>query len=86
MVRVHRSPSAEYSPEGYTRLANAIVVLAAKDYRRALIALKKNRHNSLAMDKAMECEKFFDGDWIAVLTTIDGKWLKNRLREEVRDQ
>ena len=47
MVRVHRSPSAEYSPEGYTRLSNAIVVLAAKDYRRALIALKKNRYNSL---------------------------------------
>ena len=46
----------------------------------------KNRYNSLAMDKAMECERFFDGDWIAVLTTIDGKWLKNRLREEVQDQ
>ncbi len=84
MVRVRSGPSTEYNPEGYIRLANAIVTLAAKDYRRALIALKKNSRNSLAMDKALECERFFDGDWIAVLTTVDGKWIKNRLREEVR--
>ena len=44
MVRVRSSPSTEYNPEGYIRLANAIVTLAAKDYRRALIALKKNSH------------------------------------------
>ena len=79
-----RHPPVSYDYEGCIRLANAIVTLAAKDYRKALKALKKNPRNRLAMDKALECERFFDGDWIQVLTTIDGQWLKNRLREEVR--
>ena len=81
----HRCPPVTYDYEGCIRLANAIVTLAAKDYRSALKALKKNPRSSLAMEKAMECERFFDGDWIQVLTSVDGKWLKNRLREEVRD-
>ena len=66
------------------RLTNAVVILAAKDYRKALKALKKNPGSRLSMSKAMECESFFDSEWMKVLTTVDGKWLKNRLREEVK--
>ena len=84
MNRPHRSPPHSYDPEGCIRLANAIVILAAKDYRRALKSLKRNPQSQMAMSQAMECERFFDGDWITVLTSIDGEWLRNRLREEVR--
>ena len=84
MKSTHRDRIPDYDYEGCIRLCNAIVTLAAKDYRRALKALKENTHNRSAMDTAMECEDFFDGDWIKVLTSIDGQWLKNRLREEVR--
>ena len=76
--------SPDYDPEGCVRLANAIVILAAKDYRMAIKALKRNPNSKTAMSTAMECEEFFDGDWIKVLTEVDGQWLKNRLREEVR--
>lgn len=75
----------DYDPEGCMRLANAIVILAAKDYRKALMALKKNRRSRMSMSKALECESFFDGEWIKVLTTVDGEWLKNRLQEEVKN-
>ena len=83
-ISQHRSPSHCIDYEGCIRLANAIVVMAANDYRRALRALKRNPRNGLAMDKAMECERFFDGNWFKTLTNVDGQWLKNKLREEVR--
>ncbi len=69
--------------DGYERLANAIVILAAKDYRDALKKIKKNPHNRDAMDTAMQCERFFDSQWFSVLTEVDGGWLKEKLRREV---
>lgn len=85
MGDLHRNQDAELDPEGCMRLANAVVILTAKDYRKALKSLKKNPRSRVAMEKAMECERFFDGDWIKVLTSIDGQWLKEKLREEARD-
>ena len=85
MKSQHRSSPVSYDEDGCILLANAVVTLAAKDYRKALKALKKNPRNRKAMDIAMECERFFDGDWIKVLTTVDGQWLKDRLREEVKN-
>ncbi len=75
----------DLNPEGCIRLANQIVVLAAKDYRRALRALKKNPRNKKAMQQALECEEFFDGNWMKVLTSVDGDWLKEELRKEIRE-
>ena len=69
--------------DGYERLANAVVILAAKDYRAALKKLKKNPYNRDAMDTAMQCERFFDSQWFSVLTEVDGTWLKEKLRREV---
>lgn len=82
----HRYPPANYDREACIRLANAIVLQAVKDYRRALRQLRQNPKNRIAMDNAMECERFFEGEWIQVLTSVDGQWLKNRLREEARDR
>lgn len=84
MANIRKSPTPDYDPEGCTRLANAVVVLAAKDYRRSLKALKKNPNNRMAMDMAMECERFFDSSLMEAYTTIDGHWLKNKLREEAK--
>lgn len=67
--------------DGYQSLANAIVELAAKDYRRSL---KKNPRNREAMSMAMECERFFKSEWIKALTSVDGEYIMNRLREEAR--
>ena len=66
--------------DGYQSLANAIVELAAKDYRRSL----KAPRNREAMSMAMECERFFKSEWIKALTSVDGEYIMNRLREEAR--
>ncbi len=69
--------------EAAIRLANAIVITAAKDYRTAIKKLKRNPKNKDAMAMAMECERFFRSDWYKALTTVDGEWLINKLRQEV---
>lgn len=69
----HRYPPANYDREACIRLANAIVLQAVKDYRRALRQLRQNPKNRIAMDNAMECERFFEGEWIQVLTSVDGQ-------------
>ena len=73
----------ELNGDGCTALASQIIILAAKDYRRALRMLKKNPGNRTAMKLAMECEEFFAGEWMKVLTDADGEWIKNRIRREV---
>ena len=69
--------------DGYERLANAIVLQAAKDFRSALRKIKKNPVNGTAKLEAMECERFFRSKWYSVLTSVDGEYLMKRLREEV---
>ena len=46
----------------YNELANAIVMQAVKDYRKALKNLRKNRNNKDALSEAMECEEFFHSE------------------------
>lgn len=68
----------------YENLANAIVLQAVKDYRDALKRLKKKPGNQSAMSDAMECERFFRSNWYKVLTSVDGEYLINKLREEAK--
>jgi hypothetical protein len=70
--------------EPYENLANAIVLQAVKDYRDALKRLKKKPSNQAAMSDAMECERFFRSAWYKALTSVDGKYLIQKLREEVK--
>ena len=76
----HRSG---FDPGCLQNIANAVIIQAAKDYRKALKDIKKNPKNRLAIDTALECEDFFDGDWFTALTDVDGSWLKEKLRKEV---
>ena len=73
----------DFDPEGLQNLANAVIIQATKDYRKALKDIRKNPKDRSAMNTAMECEDFFEGDWITALTKIDGSWLKEKLRKEV---
>lgn len=71
---------------GYEQLANAIILQAVKDYRYALKRIKMNPANKAAMSDAMECERFFRSSWYSALTSVDGEYLINRLREEVKSK
>ena len=57
--------------KNYEKLANAIVIQAAKDYRRA---------NSQAVRN--EIKRFFFSDWFCDLTNTDGRKIFVRLEQE----
>lgn len=66
----------------YQELANAIIILAAKDYRSALRRLKKDGENRVAEDELRSIERFFHSPWYEMLTDVDGEYLIRKLREE----
>jgi len=66
----------------YQELANAIIILAAKDYRSALRRLKKDGENRAAEDELRSIERFFRSPWYEMLTDVDGEYLIRKLREE----
>ncbi len=67
----------------YEDLANAIVLIAVKDYREALKKLKKYPRNNSAVYTKNEVERFFRSNWYLSLTSIDPEMLILKLNEEV---
>ena len=66
----------------YQELANAIVVMAAKDYRHALRIQHRDPDSQAARIKIDEIERFFRSEWYRLLTDVDGEMLIKKLREE----
>ena len=58
--------------------------VVGQDYRDALKRLKKKSGNQAAMSDAMECERFFRSGWYKALTSVDGEYLIQKLREEAK--
>lgn len=69
--------------EPYEKLANAIVVQAANDYRVVLRKKKGNPRNSEAIRDVNEIERFFRSDWYQALTAVDGEYLMDKIRQEM---
>lgn len=72
------------SKAAYEDLAGAIVIQAAKDYRGALCALKRNPNNHAAEQMRKETERFFKSGWYTELTDLDGELIMKKIREEVK--
>jgi hypothetical protein len=66
----------------YVKLANAIIIQAAKDYRNTRKKLKKNRKNEEAKLMVEDLERFFRSDYFAALSDLDGQALLTKLEEE----
>ena len=80
---------------GYTALAQAIIVQACKDYREELLWLKMHKpiipedeedakyieHKA----EARSLEEFFRSGWFSTLSDLDGQYLMNRIRKEFED-
>lgn len=69
--------------DNWEDLANAIVVQAANDYRRALRVLKAHPNYSPAAKVKKEVEQFFRSEWYRSLSSVDGEVLIKRLNAEV---
>jgi hypothetical protein len=63
----------------YRNLANAIIVQAAKDYRKALRQLKRNPKYDAAKNTKNEVERFFHSEWFRFLTDADPDYLLDRI-------
>ena len=69
--------------DAYENLANAIILLAVKDYRQALKLLSKNPHSRSAMAAVNKMERFFRSDWFSALCDLDGDKLLRDLRADM---
>jgi len=69
--------------DNYNNLANAIILQAVKDYRKALRTLSMNPNNRSAQYERRCIEQFFRSGWFGVLTSIDPEMLITKLKAEV---
>lgn len=70
----------DYNKEGIENLANAIILQAVKDYRKALKGFSLNGKSSAAV--IADCERFFRSEWFKELTDVDGEYLIINIRKE----
>lgn len=69
--------------DNYNNLANAIILQAVKDYRKALRTLSMNPNNRSAQYERRRIEQFFRSSWFGVLTSIDPEMLIAKQKAEV---
>lgn len=79
---VDRLAMSEYV-ECYENLKAAVVKLAADDYRRALIRLRRHPKDTNALHTKNECELFFRKG-IETYSDMDGEVLIKGIQERVR--
>ena len=65
-----------YADEPYRLLADAVILQAVKDYRKAL------KRDNRAVKR--ECCRFFRSQWFKELTNIDGELLISKIKSEVQ--
>ena len=71
--------------ENYLALANAIIVQAVNDYRRALVKRALNPESRSAEYEVKSIERFFYSEYYMMLTDLDPRYLISRIREEVEE-
>lgn len=72
----------EIGIEAYENLANAVIIQAVHDYRKAYGKVLRGRSDKNTRDKIEELERFFTGEWIEILTSLDGTLILNTIRRE----
>ncbi len=67
----------------YSRLANAIIIQAFKDYKTILKKWRRYPGNAKINQTKTEVEEFFHSEWFSMLTKLDGKTIMVRIQEIV---
>ena len=67
----------------YQALANAVVELAVKDYKKALKQHYRFPDNKEFKAEVNSLEKFFSSGWYGMLTDLDGEYLISGVRRMV---
>lgn len=66
----------------YENLAQAIVMQAVKDYKKARHKLRTHPKSIAAGRDVVECERFFTSDWFMELSGLDGRVILDKLKQE----
>ena len=74
------------NPECYENLANAIVVQAFKDYKRALWRLSQDPYDFVAASNKKKLDRFFDSNWYGLLTDVKADILVGEAKRQVEDR
>ena len=72
--------------DNYQDLANAIVLLAVNDYRKALKTLILYPKDRSVKFQIKQIEQFFRSEFYKLLTSVDGEMLISKLYEEVKNK
>ena len=72
--------------EAYENLANAIIISAAIDYKKALIRQKKHPDNKGIAADVRRLESFFYSDWYEVLTDLDPGYLIRKMQDTIDEK
>lgn len=72
--------------DGYQKLANAIIVQAAKDFRAAYKRLKRFPENRSVQSEVQSLTKFFCSQYFELLTDVDGPSLLHRMMREIDEK
>ena len=75
---------AKTTGDPYENLANAIVLSAVEDYRKALKKYSKNPGSKSVKADVDSLERFFRSQWYSVLTSVEGEFLIRKLRVEYK--
>lgn len=69
--------------QNYEDLANAIILRAVKDYRKARRVLSKYPLDPKADNNRKSIERFFRSDYFGILSNLDTERIIKRLNQEV---
>lgn len=81
--------------EAYENLANAIIVQAAEDWKKAYKYLRKHaksrsksvKENMVRTERIkIECENFFRSDWFKTLTQVDSETFFSMLQKKAEEE
>ena len=71
------------SASNWRDLADAIIIQAASDYRKAQNRNSKRPHQADTLREIHSLEQFFLSKWFATLTTLDGRQLLHDLKKDI---
>lgn len=70
----------------YERLAEQIIIRAARDYRNAIKRLYRHPENPSALATKKGVERFFRSKWFQVLSDVDPNVLIEGIRAKVKQE
>lgn len=84
LVLFEQKPTA-YSGSGWEALAQAIILQAAEDYRKALKGLQEEPNSRILLKRKRECERFFHSEWFTVLSKVNPEMILDGIRKEMTE-